>query len=206
MATGADDVGKKPWRRRFRGVATAMMTVIIDQKALTGRPSDIQALMPPFRFSFNWPAGSAIDQSFLTIIRTIMNRILRMRSPSMSAANTAQQKEAFARKLTDVLNYGALNLAMGMGYRTRLFDVMDTMEKPASAEEIAEHAALDARYVKEWLGVMVCGGVVTFPGRRRGGSLPSAPGTCRPDYATGRQCQSGGLYPGDTAADPLRHG
>ena len=83
----------------------------------------------------------------------------------MSAANTAQQKEAFARKLTDVLNYGALNLAMGIGYRTRLFDVMDTMGKPASAEEIAEHASLDARYVKEWLGVMVCGGVVTlYPG------------------------------------------
>jgi ubiquinone/menaquinone biosynthesis C-methylase UbiE len=80
----------------------------------------------------------------------------------MSAANTAWQKEAFARKLTDVLNYGALNLAMGMGYRTRLFDIMDAMDKPASAEEIAEHAALDARYVQEWLGVMVCGGVVVL--------------------------------------------
>ena len=64
--------------------------------------------------------------------------------------------------MADVLNYGALNLAMGIGYRTRLFDVMDEMDGPASAEDIAGHAALDSRYVKEWLGVMVCGGVVTL--------------------------------------------
>ena len=50
----------------------------------------------------------------------------------MSAADTAQKKEAFARKLTDVLNYGALNLAMGMGYRTGLFDIMDAMDGAAS--------------------------------------------------------------------------
>jgi hypothetical protein len=44
---------KKPWRRRLRGVATVMPTVIINQKALTGRPSVFQALMPSFIFSFN---------------------------------------------------------------------------------------------------------------------------------------------------------
>jgi len=70
------------------------------------------------------------------------------------------KREAFARKLTDILNYGALNLAMGLGYRARLFDVMDAMGRPAAAEAIAGRAGLDLRYVKEWLGVMVCGGVV----------------------------------------------
>ena len=72
------------------------------------------------------------------------------------------QQAAFARKLTDILNFGSLNLAMGIGYRTRLFDVMDTLDGPASAEDIAEQAALDTRYVKEWLGIMVCGGVVAL--------------------------------------------
>ena len=31
----------------------------------------------------------------------------------------------FQDKMVDVLNYGSLNLAMGLGYRTGLFDVMD---------------------------------------------------------------------------------
>ena len=89
----------------------------------------------------------------------------------MSTANTTQQKEAFARKLTDVLNCGALNLAMGMGYRTRLFDIMDAMDGPASAEAIAGKAALDTRYVTEWLGVMVCGGVITLSRGENGNDL-----------------------------------
>lgn len=70
------------------------------------------------------------------------------------------QRTAFARKLTDILNYGALNLAMGMGYRARLFDAMDGLAGPAGVDRIAAAAGLDARYVMEWLGVMVCGGVV----------------------------------------------
>ncbi|MGD9331018.1 MAG: class I SAM-dependent methyltransferase [Desulfobacterales bacterium] len=70
------------------------------------------------------------------------------------------QRDAFARRLTDILNSGALNLAMGIGYRVRLFDVMDAMTAPATAAAIAGRAGLDTRYVTEWLGVMVCGGVV----------------------------------------------
>jgi len=78
-------------------------------------------------------------------------------------SNTANDAgDTFARKLTDILNYGALNLAMGLGYRARLFDVMDAIHLPATIEEIAGQAGLDARYVKEWLGVMVCGGVVNL--------------------------------------------
>jgi SAM-dependent methyltransferase len=72
------------------------------------------------------------------------------------------QRDAFARKLTDILNYGALNLAMGLGYRLGLFDVMDALEEPAGCEEIAARADLSERYVREWLGVMVCGGVVNL--------------------------------------------
>jgi len=79
----------------------------------------------------------------------------------MSGTDEAK-RETFALKLTDILNMGALNLAMGIGYRARLFDVMDTLDQSASAEDIAARASLDTRYVREWLGIMVCGGVVAL--------------------------------------------
>ena len=62
--------------------------------------------------------------------------------------------------MTDILNYGALNLAMAIGYKTGLFEVMDKFEIPQAASAIAQEAALNERYVTEWLGVMVSGGIV----------------------------------------------
>jgi len=69
-------------------------------------------------------------------------------------------KKAFSEKMVDILNYGALNLAMGIGYKTGLFDAMAGMDAPASVSEIAAGAGLSQRYVLEWLGVMVTGQVV----------------------------------------------
>ena len=71
-----------------------------------------------------------------------------------------EESGAFQDKLVDILNYGALNLAMGLGYRAGLFDVMDAADRPCSVAEISEQAGLHPRYVKEWLGVMVCGEIV----------------------------------------------
>jgi ubiquinone/menaquinone biosynthesis C-methylase UbiE len=73
---------------------------------------------------------------------------------------SGNKRENFSKKMTEILNYGALNLAMGIGYRTGLFDVMDGFDSPRTVSAIAEKAGLNARYVKEWLGVMVCGGIV----------------------------------------------
>ena len=71
-----------------------------------------------------------------------------------------EPKKDFLSKMTDILNYGALNLSMALGYRTGLFDVMDALEAPALLAEIAHKAGLSPRYVREWLGVMVTGGIV----------------------------------------------
>jgi ubiquinone/menaquinone biosynthesis C-methylase UbiE len=71
-----------------------------------------------------------------------------------------KRHEAFSKRMTDILNCGALNLAMALGYRTGLFDVMDRIESPSTAADIAHKAKLDKRYVTEWLGVMVSGGIV----------------------------------------------
>ena len=70
------------------------------------------------------------------------------------------KREDFSTKMTDILNHGALNLAMCIGYRTGLFDVLDEFESPRTASDIASKVGLDTRYVKEWLGIMVCGEIV----------------------------------------------
>jgi ubiquinone/menaquinone biosynthesis C-methylase UbiE len=71
-----------------------------------------------------------------------------------------EHSRPFADKMVDILNYGALNLAVGLGYRTGLFDILDDAGRPCTADEIGSAANLSRRYVLEWLGVMVCGGIV----------------------------------------------
>lgn len=70
------------------------------------------------------------------------------------------KKEAFEATMISVLNAGALNLAMGIGYARGLFDAMEAIGYPASAAVIAEQSGTDLRYVREWLGIMVTGRVV----------------------------------------------
>jgi ubiquinone/menaquinone biosynthesis C-methylase UbiE len=69
-------------------------------------------------------------------------------------------KKAFLEKMTNILNYGALNLGMALGYQTGLFDVMDTFDAPQTLTAIAEKSGLNSRYVAEWLGIMVSGDIV----------------------------------------------
>jgi ubiquinone/menaquinone biosynthesis C-methylase UbiE len=86
---------------------------------------------------------------------------------------------AFSKKMTDILNFGALNLAMAIGYRTRLFDTLDTFNSPQTAAVIAAKADLDARYVTEWLAVMVTGEIIQLSLDDRGQNryfLPEAHG------------------------------
>jgi 2-polyprenyl-3-methyl-5-hydroxy-6-metoxy-1,4-benzoquinol methylase len=50
---------------------------------------------------------------------------------------------------------------IGIGHRTRLFDVMADLP-PSTAGEIARAAGLNERYVREWLGSMVTGRIVNY--------------------------------------------
>ena len=75
-------------------------------------------------------------------------------------AESKVQGKSFSEKMVDILNYGAINLAMAIGYRTGLFDVMDTLDGPREVAAIARQARLDARYVQEWLGVMATAEIV----------------------------------------------
>ncbi len=81
-----------------------------------------------------------------------------------------EKKRQFAAKMTEILNYGALNLAMGIGYRLGLFDCLDTLDSPAPSGTIAAQTGLAVRYVEEWMGVMVSASVVEIS--RRGDGEP----------------------------------
>jgi len=71
------------------------------------------------------------------------------------------ETEAFAERLLDHLNASALTIMLSVGHRTGLFDTMAGLP-PSSSEELAEASGLTERYVREWLAVMVTGGVVDY--------------------------------------------
>jgi 2-polyprenyl-3-methyl-5-hydroxy-6-metoxy-1,4-benzoquinol methylase len=71
----------------------------------------------------------------------------------------ADRAARFEDRFVDVLNSGALCLMTSIGHRTGLFDTMATLP-PSSPAQIAKAAALNERYVREWLGAMVAAGVV----------------------------------------------
>ncbi len=81
------------------------------------------------------------------------------------------KSEEFAERMMTILNHGALNLMISIGYRTELFDVMSELE-PSSSEEIASAAKLNERYVREWLGAMVTGEIVVYNLENKTYSLP----------------------------------
>jgi ubiquinone/menaquinone biosynthesis C-methylase UbiE len=70
-----------------------------------------------------------------------------------------QKAQAFAGRLLDTLNGGALCLMASIGHRTGLFDAMRN-QPPMTSDEIARRAGLNERYIREWLGAMVTAGVV----------------------------------------------
>lgn len=76
---------------------------------------------------------------------------------------------AFAQRLVDVLNSAGLSMMISIGHRTGLFDAMSRGACPEtrapaswSSGELAKASGLSERYVREWLGAMVTGRIVTL--------------------------------------------
>ncbi len=84
----------------------------------------------------------------------------------------SKKAEAFAGRLLGTLNNGALCLMISVGHRTGLFDKMRELP-PSTSAEIAAHAGLNERYVREWLGAMVTSGVIDIDPTKNHFSLPS---------------------------------
>ncbi len=89
----------------------------------------------------------------------------------MPMLNDEKPVDAFANQLMDMLNQGALSLMVSIGHRTGLFDCMSELPS-ATAEQIASHAGLAKRYVKEWLATMVAGGILRYEPASRHFELP----------------------------------
>jgi SAM-dependent methyltransferase len=80
--------------------------------------------------------------------------------------------EAFAGRVLDILNDGAVAVMMSVGHRTGLFDALRE-SGAATSEELAAAAGLDERYVREWLGAMTTGRIVELDPATLRYSLPA---------------------------------
>jgi SAM-dependent methyltransferase len=68
--------------------------------------------------------------------------------------------QEFARKLFGHYTSGMLALMVDVGHKTGLFDA--AAKGPATSAELAERAQLNERYVREWLGAIVTGGIMEY--------------------------------------------
>lgn len=80
--------------------------------------------------------------------------------------------EEFASKMIQILNGGMLSLMISIGHKTGLFDIISHLEESTS-DEIALTANLNERYVREWLGAMVTGGILKFDPSNKKYRLPA---------------------------------
>ena len=80
--------------------------------------------------------------------------------------------QAFADHVGGVINSGAIAVMISLGHRAGLFDTLAALP-PATSVCIAERAGLAERYVREWLAVMVTGGIVYYDPQERTYRLPA---------------------------------
>ncbi|MGW3961346.1 class I SAM-dependent methyltransferase [Amycolatopsis sp. NPDC005003] len=73
------------------------------------------------------------------------------------------EEKDFAAHLTATMTGSALTMLIGVGHRTGLLAA--AARGPATSAGLAERANLRERYVREWLGAMVTGGIFTYDGR-----------------------------------------
>jgi SAM-dependent methyltransferase len=66
-----------------------------------------------------------------------------------------------ADRLVQILNDGAIAVLASIGHETGLFDTMAALP-PATSRQVADAAGLDERYVREWLGGVVCAEFVEY--------------------------------------------
>jgi SAM-dependent methyltransferase len=84
--------------------------------------------------------------------------------------------EAFAGRLFELYTGGMLTFMIDIGHRTGLFAA--AAAGPATSAELAARADLQHRYVREWLGAMVTGGIVEYDPAAGTYRLPAAHAAC----------------------------
>jgi SAM-dependent methyltransferase len=81
-------------------------------------------------------------------------------TPSTTTLDEGKLK-AFTQRMVTHLTGASVMLMVEVGRQTGLFDTLAAMPAATSAA-IAERAGLTERYVREWLGAMVCGRIVEY--------------------------------------------
>jgi SAM-dependent methyltransferase len=84
--------------------------------------------------------------------------------------------EAFAGRLFELYTGGMLTYMVDMGHQTGLFTA--AAAGPATSGELAARADLQERYVREWLGAMVTGGIVDYDPATATYRLPAEHAAC----------------------------
>lgn len=82
----------------------------------------------------------------------------------------------FARRLFGHYTSGMITLMVNVGHETGLFEA--AAKGPGTSEELAGRARLSERYVREWLGSMVTGGIMEYEPAARRYSLPPEHAVC----------------------------
>lgn len=94
----------------------------------------------------------------------------------MAAPLDRKRVQEFARGLFGHYTSGLLVLMVQIGHRTGLFEAL--AQGPGTSQEIAERAGLDERYVREWLGAMVTGGIAEYEPASGSYTLPPEHAAC----------------------------
>ena len=79
--------------------------------------------------------------------------------------------EEFTAELLSHYTSAMLSLMVDLGHRTGLFAAAS--EGPATSEELAARAGVHERYVREWLGALVTGGIVLYDATSATYTLPA---------------------------------
>jgi 2-polyprenyl-3-methyl-5-hydroxy-6-metoxy-1,4-benzoquinol methylase len=83
----------------------------------------------------------------------------------------ADTTEEFAERMVAAIDSASLAILLSIGHQTKLFDTLAGLP-PATSAQTADAAGLNERYVREWLGGVVAGGVVDYDPTSQTYSLP----------------------------------
>lgn len=94
----------------------------------------------------------------------------------MEQAPDRKRVQEFARKLFTHYTSGMLTLMVDIGHRTGLFEA--AARGTGTSQQLADRAGLAERYVREWLGAMVTGGIMEYDASSQTFTLPAEHAVC----------------------------
>jgi SAM-dependent methyltransferase len=99
--------------------------------------------------------------------------------------------EQFAARLLGVYNGAMLTLMIDLGNRVGLFDA--AAKGPGTSADLAKRADLNERYVREWLGAMVTGGMIEYDPATSTYRLPVEHAVCLTGSGQGNMASLSGI-------------